>query len=466
MEYMMEASEGLPLDVYFVLPSCVPATPFDESGCILLAKDLVNLYQKDRVLGLAEVMDYFGTVQGNSAILEKIKDAKDHGKVVDGHAPGLYGKDLCAYITAGVQSDHECTDMEEAKEKLSLGQWIMIREGTAAKNLDALMGLFQPPYHQRAILVSDDKHPYDLLEYGHIDDMLRRAIRKGADPCIAVKMATYNPAVYFGLKNTGAIAPGYKADIIILSDLNDVKVEKVFKNGRLIIDDNIPAPIREVPIKKELQDKIYHSFHLKELSPEDFLIKEESDRKDNGYFRIIQFIKNEITTRETRAPLSNGRPEINVAEDIIKLAVVERHHETNHIGLGFVHGYGLKKGAIASSVAHDSHNIVVIGTNEKDMAAAANCIRNMQGGWAIISEGEVIAKLPLPIGGLISDYDALTLSQEMKEINAVARKLGVEEGIDPFMTLAFVSLPVIPELRLITTGLIDVRLQKVIPVIV
>jgi len=466
IEYMIEASKGLPLDIYFVLPSCVPATSFDESGCILTAKDLQSLYQNEKVLGLAEVMDYIGTIDGDIEILQKITDAKSFKKIVDGHAPGLQGKNLCAYITAGIQSDHECININEAKEKLSRGQWIMIREGTAAKNLDALMGLFLPPYHQRAMLVSDDKHPNDILEYGHIDDMLRRAAKNGADPCIAIKMATFNTATYFGLKNIGAIAPGYQADIVIISDLKEMTVEKVIKNGKLIVNKQSLIEIPEPRVKNEILDRIYHSFHCKELIAEDFIIKEIQNVMESDSFRVIQFMKGEITTKERRVPLINGKPEISIADDILKLAVIERHHNTNHIGLGFAGGYGLKNGAIASSVAHDSHNIVVIGTNEMDMAAAANCIRNMQGGWAIAVGGEIIGKLPLSIGGLLSDLDAVSLSQAMNEMKDLARKLGIEEGIDPFMTLAFVSLPVIPELRLITTGLIDVGLQKVIPIIV
>ncbi|MGB4661029.1 MAG: adenine deaminase [Mobilitalea sp.] len=459
IEYMMESTKGLPLDVFFVLPSCVPATAFDENGYVLKAKDLEVLYKQDIVLGLAEVMDYFGTIRGDSEILDKIADAKAYNKIVDGHAPGLSGKDLCAYITAGVQSDHECVDMEEALEKLKLGQWVMIREGTAARNLNALMGLFEPPYHQRAILVTDDKHPSDIISNGHIDDILRKAIQNGADPVKAIKMATYNTAVYFGIKNTGAIAPGYKADIVILSDLKKMIVQKVIKNGNIVVDGAIITPIDTPRIKEELVEKVHHSFHCSETTPEDFLIKYiEKDEKSES-FRVIRFVPGEIFTKEAIVPLINGKPRISVEEDIIKLSLIERHHNTNHIGLGFVTGYGLKKGAIASSVSHDSHNIVVIGTNNIDMSAAANCIREMQGGWAIACEGKIIGQLALPIGGLISELDAPTLANQMKDMKIIARELGVSEGIDPFMTLAFVSLPVIPELRLITTGLFDARHQ-------
>ncbi|MHB8128728.1 MAG: adenine deaminase [Mobilitalea sp.] len=465
IEYMMEASKGLPLDVYFMLPSCVPSTSFDESGSVLLAKDLEALYKKENVLGLAEVMDYIGTIHGDDEIVKKISHAKLYNRVVDGHAPGLHGKDICAYVTAGIQSDHECVSIDEAKEKFSLGQWIMVREGTAAKNMDALMGLFHSPYHQRTMLVSDDKHSYDILEYGHIDDMLRRAVKKGADPCIAIKMATLNTATYFGIKNVGAIAPGYKADIVLISDLEEMKVENVIKHGKMIFNNQRLIDITEPPIDNEIINKVYNSFHCREMVPKDFEFLIKKDNSNLDYFRVIQLRKDEICTKEIKIPMVGGKLEILIQEDILKIAAIERHHNTNHIGLGYVNGYGLKKGAIASSVSHDAHNIIVIGTNEEDIARAANCIRDMQGGWAISLEGKIIATLPLPIAGLISDLDAVTLANKIKELKEIARNLGVEDGIDPFMTLGFVSLPVIPELRLITTGLFHVNLQRIVPLI-
>ncbi len=466
IEYMLEASEGLPLDIYFVLPSCVPATAYDENGSMLLAKDIEHLYKNAKVVGLAEVMDFYETIRGASDILKKIEDAKAAGKVVDGHAPGIHDKDICAYVAAGVQSDHECISFEEAKEKLRMGQWIMIREGTAARNLDALMGMFTPPYHQRAMLVTDDKHPYDILRLGHIDDIVRQAIRKGADPCIAIKMGSFNAAAYFGLKDYGAVAPGYHADLIILSDLKEVRVQKVIKGGKLILDEQGTAPIREPEIRKELLDKVYHSFHCNEIVPEDFLVHYEAEEDEPEQFRVIKMIEGEITTEEVFAPLHNGKAEVNLEEDIIKLAVIERHHNTNHVGLGFVTGYGLRQGAIASSVSHDSHNIIAIGSNDEDIATAANCIRDMQGGWAIALNGKVIGSLPLSIAGLMSNLDASSLAHNIEEMQALARSMGVKDGIDPFMNMAFVSLPVIPKLRLTTTGLFDVTKQKMVSLVV
>lgn len=477
IRYMMEASKGLPLDVYFALPSCVPSTPFDENGERLSAKDLEYFYQQERVVGLAEVMDYIGTVCGDCDIHDKINYARQHNKAVDGHAPGLHGKEVCAYILSGVGSDHECVSFDEAKEKLSLGQWIMIREGTAAKNLDALLGLFKPPYHQRSMLVTDDKHPHDLLQYGHMDEIIRTAVKKGADPCIAIKMATYNTAVYFGLKNLGAIAPGYRADIVLLSDLKGIKIEKVIKNGSVTVGDNkqgelasqftcpVLDQIAEPVVDDELLKRVHNSFFVGKLVPKDFELPIQPKNGGQGYLRVIQLVKGEIVTKEVRVPLCGGLPKGSEYDGILKAACIERHHNTGHIGIGFVKGYGLKKGAIASSVAHDSHNIIVIGTNDDDMAAAANTVIEMQGGWAIASEGKMVAKLPLPIGGLISELDAASLSEQINRMKMIAGELGVSEGIDPFMTLAFVSLPVIPELRLITSGLFDVGRQRIVPVI-
>lgn len=464
MEYMLKATEGLPMEVFFTVPSCVPATSFDESGCVLRAVDLENLYRYERVLGLAEVMDYIGTIHGDPEILHKIAFAKQQHRIIDGHAPGLHGKEACAYVLAGIGSDHECVDLKEAMEKLRLGQWIMIRQGTAAKNLEALMGLFQPPFYQRTILVTDDKNPYELKEQGHMDEIIRQAVGWGANPCIAIKMATFNTATYFGLKNMGAIAPGYQADLVILSDLNTIKIEKVMKKGIFVVDGSNTISLEEPQIDQNILKSVYHSFHCNKNEPKDFEIDKNESHMEEKSMRVIRFIKNEIFTKQIIIPLENGVPEVSIKEDILKIAAIERHHNTNHIGLGFVNGYGLREGAIASSVSHDSHNIIVIGTNDTDIALASNCIRDMQGGWAIAVDGKIVANLPLPIAGLMSEMETTALAKKIDEMKAIARSLGVAEGIDPFMTMAFVSLPVIPELRLITTGLFDVVHQQLVSI--
>ena len=458
IRYMLEASAGLPVDIFFMLPSCVPATPLDESGAELSADELEPFYKEERVAGLAELMNSFGTVRADEEIIRKIQGANSYGKRIDGHAPFLTGKDLNAYITAGVRSDHECSSAEEAIEKLKLGQYIMIREGTAARNLEALLPLFDDKYCDRCMLVTDDKHGSDLIDNGHIDYIIRKAIRAGKDPLNAIKMATLNAAMYFGLKDRGAIAPGYIADIIVLSDLEEFTVEKVFKNGRLTVDGgkNVRA-INSPLIDKEKYPRVFNSFNLREIKPSDLEIRDEGTKK-----RVIKVIPGQILTEELIVESSSKQAEPD--KDIIKLAVIERHKGTGHTGVGFVSGYGLKKGAIASSVAHDSHNLIVAGCNDDDMALAANTVRENGGGLAVVCDGKVLSSLPLPIGGLMCEMNVNDVEDILRVMKEQARQLGVNEGIDPFMTLAFTALPVIPKLRLLTQGVVDVDKQSYVPV--
>ena len=458
IRYMLEASAGLPVDIFFMLPSCVPATPLDESGAELSADELEPFYKEERVAGLAELMNSFGTVRADEEIIRKIQGANSYGKRIDGHAPFLTGKDLNAYITAGVRSDHECSSAEEAIEKLKLGQYIMIREGTAARNLEALLPLFDDRYCDRCMLVTDDKHGSDLIDNGHIDYIIRKAIRAGKDPLNAIKMATLNAAMYFGLKDRGAIAPGYIADIIVLSDLKEFTVEKVFKNGRLTVDGgkNVRA-IKSPSIDKEKYPRVFNSFNLREIKPSDLEIRDEGTKK-----RVIKVIPGQILTEELIVESSSKQAEPD--KDIIKLAVIERHKGTGHTGVGFVSGYGLKKGAIASSVAHDSHNLIVAGCTDGDMALAANTVRENGGGLAVVCDGKVLSSLPLPIGGLMCEMNVNEVEDILRVMKEQARQLGVNEGIDPFMTLAFTALPVIPKLRLLTQGVVDVDKQSYVPV--
>lgn len=459
IEYMLESTQRLPLDVYFMLPSCVPATALDESGAIIDAKDLEEFFNNPRVLGLAELMNSYGTLLGDEEIFRKLAVTKKYNKIVDGHAPGLQGKSLNGYITAGVISDHECSTIEDAIEKLSRGQWIMIREGTAAKNMDALMPLFQPPYCYRCMLVTDDKHPGDIIEYGHVDYLIRKAVSNGADPILSVKMATIQPAEYFGLKNTGAIAPGYKADIAVVDNLKDMNVIEVYKAGKLAAQ-NRKIVTSSINSKLELNkyDKVYTSFHMKELKPEDFEMKETGE-----FMRVIELVDGELLTNERILPYRGTG--VDIEQDIVKLAVVERHLNTGHIGIGFLKGYGMKNGAVASSIAHDSHNLIIVGTNDLDMSIAANCVRKNQGGLALVSEGKILGELPLPIAGLMCDEKAEEVEEKLGAMKKEAIRLGVSKGIDPFMTLAFISLPVIPDIRLTTHGLVKVDKQELISTI-
>lgn len=464
IEYMMAATKDLCLSVYFMLPSCVPATGLDESGAVLLADLLKPYYKECRVLGLAELMNAFGTVHTDQDILDKLCDAEEYGKLVDGHAPGLCGKELNAYVTAGVISDHECSGAEEAIEKLRRGQWIMVREGTAAKNLEALISLFEAPYYERCMLATDDKHPGDLIKGGHIDYIIRKAISLGADPVRAVRMGTLHAARYFGLKNLGAVAPGYQADLTVLSDLEQVKVKCVYKKGKLVAENGeFLVPRTEEPeIFKEVQDKVLHSFHLDEIKESDLQLKSHGEHE-----RVFALVPGEILTTEKIVPwkeLEGVAPGVDTDQDIVKMAVFERHLNTGHIGIGFIGGYGLKKGAVATSVAHDSHNLLVAGTNDPDMVLAANTVRANEGGLAVVVDGKVIGELKLPIAGLMSLESAEAVEEKLEELKSYTRELGIPDSIDPFMTLAFTSLPVIPKLRLNTYGLIDTDRQKVVPV--
>ena len=402
-------------------------------------------------------MNVPAVVNGNIKMLAKICDAENAGRVIDGHAPDTTGKELNAYVAAGVESDHECTNTAEAIEKMSLGQWIMIREGTAAKNLEALVSLCEPPYHQRAMFVTDDRHPEDLIEEGHMDNAIRKAIRLGADPVRAIKMCTWNAAQFFRLRRYGAVAPGYHADRVVLSDLEKVQVEQVFIGGELAAEGG--KPLKDAGKKPLYREDIWNSFHMQPVTADQLAYP-----VTGGYLRTISLTKHDLLTDEKIITLSDedrANGGVSLEKDIVKMAVFERHHNTGHIGIGFLHGYGLKAGAIATSVAHDAHNLIVAGVNDREMAAAAERVRQMQGGLVVVRDGKVLAEFPLPIAGLMSPLKCGEAAEKMSELKEAARSLGVSEDIDAFMTLAFVSLPVIPKLRLNGRGLIDVAAQKV-----
>ncbi len=442
----------------------------DEAGATLLAGDLAPYMENEQVRGLAELMDAYATADGSQSVLDKVLNAMKAHKRIDGHAPGLSGKLLNAYIAAGVQSDHECSTLEEGMEKLSLGQWIMIREGTAAHNLEALIGLCKMPYAQRCMFVTDDKHPGDLLYHGHIDEIIRKAVHLGVDPIVAVKMASYNPAVYFKLEDAGAIAPGYRANLAVVKDLTSMKVLATYVNGQLVAKDGQVCPdihrgyipVGKLAALKEETDyaRVLHSFHMDPVDPARLRVPNPSSK-----LRVIGLAAHQLLTKEVIADWSEQpsvAPGVNLSEDIVKMVVFERHHHTGHIGIGFVQGYGLKKGAIASSVAHDSHNLIVIGTTDEDIACAANAVREMEGGLAIAANGQLLGSLALPIAGLMSPLSAKEVDRQLEQLKQLAGDMGVSSRIDPFMTLAFASLPVIPELRLNGKGLIRVAEQAIV----
>lgn len=463
LDFMLETMKDLTLSVYFMLPSCVPATDLDESGAVLDAEQLRPYYRYPRILGLAEMMNSYGTVRGDAKILQKICDCTNAGKIVDGHAPFLSGKDLNAYIIAGVLSDHECSTMEEGMEKLRRGQYIMIREGTAAKNMAALLPLFREPYCNRCMLVTDDKHPGDLLRGGHIDANIRKAIAAGVDPAIAVKMATLIPAQYFGLKQHGAVAPGYKADLIVVSNLEQFTVEQVYKGGSLVAEGGKVLKPSPLVIDSTRFARVMDSFDMDEITMKDLEL-----HKSGEHERVIRLIENELLTEEEIIPFRQYpgiAPGVDVAHKIVKLAVFERHHHSGHVGLGFLGNYSLQCGAVASSIAHDSHNLIVAGTNDADMVLAGNTVRKSKGGLAFVVNGRVIGELPLPVAGLMSAESVEVVMENVQHLKDALRTHGIAEGIDPFMTLAFVSLPVIPKLRLNTYGIVDVKKQRIVPAV-
>ena len=487
VDYMLKATEGLSLDAFFVMPSCVPSTGLDESGAVLGPEDIKPYYENPRVLGLAEVMNSVGVVAGQEDLMGKLTEAGRRGKVIDGHAPFLRGNELNAYVCSGVWSDHECSDAGEALEKLGRGQWIMIREGTAARNLEALMPLFEAPYYERCMLVTDDKHPGDLISMGHIDYIIRRAVSLGADPIRAIKMGTFNAARYFGLKDRGAVMPGLRADLAVLEDLKDIRVAAVYKDGVLTAKEGVCLgagkekkrnyAAGEEPRSGSREDtesaektaggletafpRVFNSFHMDEVTLEDLVLEQKGAME-----RVIQFKPHELLTEERLVPWQDTpglAPGVSLEQDIVKAAVFERHLHTGHKGLGFVGGYGLKKGAVATSVAHDSHNLIVVGTNDRDMVLAANAVRKNRGGLAVAAEGQVLGELALPIGGVMSRLSVEEVEEQLQALKVLTRQLGISSDIDAFMTLAFVSLPVIPKLRINTYGVIDVDRQKQVP---
>lgn len=448
VEYMIQASQNLPIDVHFMMPSCVPATEIDESGAELDCKDIDLYLDNKKVLGLAEMMNYVGVINGDKNVISKIVTSQAHHKKIDGHAPELSGNDLNAYIAAGVYSDHECSTFENALEKLRKGQFIMIREGTAAHNLKALMPLLTQQYYSRCMFATDDKHPSDLLYGGHIDYIVKQALKNGGDPIVALKTATHHAARYFLLNNKGAIASGYLADIVVVNNLEDFNVETVFKRGKLVFDGEV-KDFSAPTVDEKLAEKCFDTFHLDSVTPSSF--------KVDGKLGLIGLVGGELLTRNL-----GTADKIDVENDILKIACIERHKGTNHIGVGYVKGYSLKSGAVATSVAHDSHNIITVGCNDDDIAVAVNAIRDSKGGIAVVENGKIKALLELPIAGLMSDEPLTTVNEKLENAKSSAYELGADKSIDPFMTLSFLSLPVIPSLRITTKGVFDAENWKML----
>lgn len=454
ISFMREACKNIPLQVYMMLPSCVPATQFETSGFDLASYDLSFLIDAPEVLGIAEMMNYPGVLNCNKEVMSKLKLGKSKYKKIDGHAPNLSGKDLCAYVASGVMSDHECTTVKEAEEKLGLGMYVMIREGSAAKDLQALIPILKEGNTDRCILVTDDRHPTDLK--GHINDMIRQCVSAGVNPVTAIKAASFNTAKYFGLNNLGAIAPGYKADLLVFDNLEDFKPQIVFKDGQIVAQNGeltVDTEHNEIP-------KLRGSVNVKWIEHEDFQIPAKTDT-----VKAIEIIPGSLLTKATTSKIKivNGLAEPDIENDVLKITVLERHRATGNIGKGFVKGFGLKSGAIASTVAHDSHNMIVIGTNDADMELAAIELVKSQGGKVVVNNGEVLAKLPLPIAGLMSDKPFDYVLEHCNMLREQVHKIGCKLD-DPFMTIAFLSLSVIPELKITDKGVFDANCCKFIDI--
>ncbi|GLI55646.1 adenine deaminase [Propionigenium maris DSM 9537] len=451
IKFMMESSRDLPLNVYFMLPSCVPATPFENSGAVLEAEELAKLIDNPAVLGLGEMMNYPGVIEGNDKIVDKLKLAQDNNRIVDGHSPDIVAEELNAYVIGGVKTDHECSTVEEMKERLRRGMYISIREGSAARNLEALIEGITPENERRCLFCTDDRHPEDIIEKGHIDNNVRTAIKKGIDPISAIRMATINVCECYGIKNLGAIAPGYDADLIVVDSLEDFNVVEVIKDGRFVAREGKPL----FELEKEDTSKVTDTINFKEIVEDDLKVKLTSNRA-NVMRLLSHSLLTEKVVREVERD-TKGYFKFNKDKDLLKLAVIERHNATGNIGFSLVENFNLKGGAIASTVSNDSHNILVIGDNDRDMYLAVEEIKKMQGGVIITSGGEVLKKLELPIAGLMSDKPIEVVKDTLEEMHRIAYdRLGVNRDLDPFMTLAFLALPVIPDIKVTDKGLFDV----------
>lgn len=448
IKYMLEESENLPLNVYIMFPSCVPATPFENSGAKLEAEDIRKLVNNKRALGLGEMMNYQGVISASGSIIEKLQVAE--GKVIDGHAPRVHGKDLNAYAAAGIKTEHECTSIKEMVEKLRLGFYIQVREGSAARDLEALVKGINSENMRRCMFCTDDRQLEDIITDGHIDNNVRLAIKNGINPIAAITIATLNAAECYGLDKLGAIAPGYTADIVIVEDLEGFTIQRVFKGGRLVAEKGELT----VPLKECRASNLTNSVKITKKSSEMFRIKLKSN--------IANVIRVQpgslITTKVQRiVETQDGCFKTTDGIDIVKLAVIERHKGTGNIGLGLLENLNIKNMAIASTIAHDSHNLIVAGDNDIDMLTAVEELEEKGGGITICSGGKVVRTLSLPVAGLLSNRPFEEVDRELKEMLKTAYKMGVNKKVDPFMILSFLALPVIPGIRLTDKGLFDVE---------
>ncbi|WP_018663201.1 adenine deaminase [Heyndrickxia acidiproducens] len=458
--FMLDDSEGLDLDVYLMLPSCVPAAPFEHAGAVLLNEQLLPFYRHPRVLGLAEIMDYPGVKNTDSQMMDKLASAAPFK--IDGHGAGLDQTGVNVFAAAGIQTDHECITQEQAKERLARGMYVMIREGSAAKNLKALIPAVHEKNSHRCLFCTDDKHINDLIAEGSIDHNIRLAILEGLNPLTAVQMATLNAAQCFGLVHKGALAPGYDADFILVEDLQQFTIKDVFKAGKRIGKNGSPAGLENQKARGR-QQAFSSTVNIPAMSAADLSIPVFDGQKAC----VIEIIPNQIETRKKvmEVPTAGGQFMPSSAHDLAKMAVIERHHGTGNIGLAIVKGLGLKNGALAATIAHDSHNLIVAGDHDEDMLAAIETLKTIGGGLAVTHEGKLLAALPLPIAGLMTGKSGFAVAEDLSKIYDALQKISVHQDFNLFLTLSFLSLPVIPELKLTDSGLFDAASFSHIPVV-
>ncbi|MCM3162504.1 adenine deaminase [Metabacillus litoralis] len=463
IQFMIDSAKDIPLNTYFMLPSCVPATPFENAGAVLTADDLEIFYKEERVLGLAEVMDFPSVFHQEKGMMKKLITANKLGKKIDGHAAGLSGDAINVYASAGIKTDHECVTPEEAHDRLKRGMYVMLREGSAARDVSALLPVITERNSRRCLFVTDDKHLDDLVAEGSIDYNIFLSIKGGLNPILAYQMATINAAECFGLTSKGAIAPGYDADLVFLDSLEDVKIEKVFLKGKLMAENGCFVCSEFSESTPSIPDTLSNTIHIQDIEIDDLQIPCLQGTTAN----IIEIIPNKIITKHIVEEIhsQNGYFQPSVSRDHLKMTVVERHAATGNIGLGIVKGFGLKSGAIASTVAHDSHNIIALGTNDQDLLKAIYELKAMGGGLVVMNENMVIASLPLEISGLMTASSFKDVNKMLKEIDEALLHIGFTGNFNPFLTLSFLALPVIPELKLTDLGLFQVKDFKHVDVV-
>lgn len=459
LDYMIEAAKETALDIRYMMPSCVPATNMENAGAVIEAADMISSFEKKQVDGLAEFMNFPGVIHAQDEVLDKLLAAKERGLRIDGHSPMVFNEELNAYAAAGIANDHECSTVEELKDRIARGMYVFLREGSVTQNLRTLLNGVTDNNYQRCVLSADDLQAKTILEKGHLDNSIRICIEEGVSPLRAIQMATINAAQCCQLTDRGAIAPGLRADLVIFSDLAQPEIEATYIKGELVAEKGTYLPT----VKRISTEKVQSSVHIDKFQMEQLKLNLTSDKA-----RAIEVIPQEALTNEAIVSVKRddqGQFVFDPKQDVTKIAVIERHHNTGNAFVGLLKGYGVKKGAIGLSIAHDSHNLIVTGTNDEDMAAAVQALKEQEGGVVLIESGKIIGNMALPIAGLMSDLTGEEVAQQEAEINRLAHEvLGVSNNVDPIMTLGFMSLAVIPNLKITDIGLVDVTKFEIVPV--